>query len=107
MIPPEASVAAQSLYTTHLAHRKQVYQLPLPFSNARQGDSPLSVWGVPGQSPPNVTVDYILFDLKRTMDPMDDGQGLELMLRLRGDRDYRLEMDKDGVMLFRREAASP
>ena len=106
-VPPNASVAAQSIFTPHLAHREEIYQLPLPYRNTLQPDELLSIWAQPGQDSPQAVVDYILLDSERDATPMTPVHTYLVLIRLLNDPDYQLQIDQDGVRLFRRKGVDP
>jgi uncharacterized membrane protein len=96
-IPPDVSVATTSPLSAHLAHRRELYMLPLPFAaGAWMGDDALR---------PRV-VDYVIVDTSSTaLAEMTTGQDvtfLETVREIGQDEGYTSVSARDGFVVYRR-----
>jgi uncharacterized membrane protein len=102
LIPANASVAATSVYAVQLAHRREVYQLPLPFENGTHEDGITPLWGTSPADQPEASVEYVLLDQRRSIWPARRAQIQRLTTQLRGDPRYGVVLEEDGLLLLRR-----
>jgi uncharacterized membrane protein len=100
LIPPNAAVAATSVYAVHLAHRQQVYQLPLPFENGLHDDGLTPFWGTSERELPSATVDYVLIDPSESIWPARRTQIANITSRLRRDPSFEVIFNQDGLLVF-------
>lgn len=96
-IPPDVSVATTSPLSAHLAHRRELYMLPLPFEpGAWMGDDALR---------PRV-VDYVVVDTSSTaLAEMTAGQDVSFLSTVREigqDEGYTSVTARDGFVVYRR-----
>ena len=100
-IPDGTSVSTTSHLSAHLAHRKELYHLPIPF---QQGD-----WKGDETLRPQA-VDYVVVDtLRAVLDEMANGQAeslLDLVNKIGRNPNYVTEITRDGYVVFKFTGAS-
>lgn len=98
-IPPGANIAAQTTIQPHLAQRTQAFLFPNPFQRVAFVD--------PQQMPYTASVEYIMFDTRRTDSLFSpSGAQLDLLRALQERKLYTPLARLDGIVLLRRSDAS-
>jgi len=95
LVPSEASVSAAYSLVPHLAHRREVYEFPVPWRNVN--------WGIAGENLADPAgVDWIVLDRSR-LDPRD-GDVMALVDELLVTQ-FTIRFDQEGVLVAERTAS--
>jgi uncharacterized membrane protein len=93
LLPPQASVSTAYNLDTHLTHRAQVYEFPVPWCNIN--------WGVNGEHLDNpATVQWLLIDRQLLTSPRDKALFDDLLTH-----EFKIRYEKDDIVLAQRVAA--
>ena len=100
MVPWNASVSADPLLLPHLAHRKQAYMFPNPFTRFMYGEDYWTMQN--GTEEAQAMVEYVILDLTRTSPSYNASLYAQFVKDFINNRNYGLERMEDGYSLFKK-----